>query len=99
MPYLIALQEKYLPPECTVHYPGEPWRCGTVSALYPHINRPMYVSQNMFDYNWLTGYGLPWGDYDTCTGSQFIKYVGDAMRDTAMALIVDNNGNLRKPND
>lgn len=92
--YLIALNQRYLPPECTAHFPGETYYCVGVTALYPHIQRRMYVAQNMFDYNWLTDiHGLPSGDYDTCAGSRFITYVGNAMRETAMTLVP------QKPND
>jgi len=72
----------YSPKECVeaLAPTGEALLCGTTQAVYPHIQAPVYVLQNWFDYNQIFAQlQLPKEKVSTTQGREFIAYFGRAM--------------------
>lgn len=75
-------QKPYYPPACLAALgpADKPWLCGSVTVLFPTIQQPVFVTQDIWDYSHLHGMlGMPRGELTSCKGQEFMRYYGKAV--------------------
>jgi len=79
----LTVQQYYLPEACVADRSDEPWKCLSAHVMYPYIQRPMFVIQDMYDTSQIHAEGqlnLPKSEVFTQQEREFIAYFGQSMR-------------------
>lgn len=81
-PFPWSLWQSYMNEDCVAALApaGEPWKCGSVNVMYPHIRAPVYAMEFWFDKNQITNHaGMPVELVGSRQGDEYMAYYGRAM--------------------